>query len=277
MATYAIGDIQGCYDELIALLALVRFKADTDVIWFVGDLINRGPASLKTLRYISGMGDNAVVVLGNHDLHLLSCRYLERMNPTKKDTTEEILKAPDCERLLDWLRLQKLAYHDPSLEFTMVHAGLPPAWDVDTATSLAREVETVLAGDDFITLLDQMYGNEPTSWDTTLSGWPRLRFIINALTRLRFSDSDGSIDMNYKGPLGSQPKSLHPWFELNSRPKNQRIVFGHWSSLQLTMDEQEKFEVYPIDTGAVWGGALTALRLEDMRKFAVPSSIARKF
>ena len=274
MATYAIGDIQGCYEELNNLLGRIKFKPDRDVLWFAGDLVNRGPASLKTLRLIYSLRDNSVTVLGNHDLHLLSCRYLERMNPTRKDTTTEILNAHDCDKLLDWLRSQKLAHHDPHLGFTMVHAGMPPSWNAETAVSCAKEAEALLAGPRFVEVLDNMYGDEPSSWHNALSGWPRIRFVINALTRLRFSSADGSIDMKYKGPLGSQPESLRPWFELNERPRHERIVFGHWSSLRLSPAEQEQFAVYPIDTGAVWGGELTALRLEDLEKFSVASSIA---
>ena len=274
MSTYAIGDLQGCYDELIALLQLIKFNADNDQLWFVGDLVNRGPASLRTLRFVRDLSDNSSIVLGNHDLHLLSCRYLERMNPTKKDTTREILEAPDCEALLEWLRHQNLAHHDSNLSFLMVHAGLPPDWDTDETLRRAREVEQQLRSEDFIVFLDQMYGNEPTRWDNQLSGWPRLRFIVNALTRLRFSQANGCIDMQYKGPLGSQPESLQPWFELNDRAPSERVVFGHWSSLRLSAAEEKRFRVYPVDTGAVWGGELTALRLEDLRRFSVPSSVA---
>ena len=274
MATYAIGDLQGCHDELIDLLQLIKFSADRDQLWFVGDLVNRGPASLRTLRLVRDLSDNSTVVLGNHDLHLLSCRYLQRMNPKKKDTTREILEAPDCEALLDWLRIQNLAHFDPALSFLMVHAGVPPTWDIGETCRLAAEVEQQLRSDNFIAFLDNMYGNEPTRWDEKLSGWPSLRFIVNALTRLRFSLADGSIDMQYKGPLGSQPETLKPWFELNTRPPAERIVFGHWSSLRLSTQEQERFQVYPVDTGAVWGGSLTALRLEDLRRFSVASSVA---
>ena len=274
MATYAIGDLQGCDDEFSALLHEINFSADSDRLWFVGDLVNRGPHSLKTLRHVYDLRENSIIVLGNHDLHLLSCRYLDRMRPTKKDTTQEILDAADCDQLLDWLRCQKLAHHDANLGFTMVHAGLPPGWDVEQASAYAKEVELHLQGEQFIDLLNNMYGNEPTRWEETLQGWPRLRFVVNALTRLRFSKADGSIDMQYKGALGSQPSSLKPWFELNQRPSRQRIVFGHWSSLVLDKNQQQQYSVYPIDTGAVWGGRLTALRLEDLRLFSVASSVA---
>lgn len=274
MATYAIGDLQGCDDEFCALLSKINFKPDADQLWLVGDLVNRGPLSLRTLRHVHSMRDNCVVVLGNHDLHLLSCRYLDRMQPTKKDTTQEILDAPDCDQLLDWLRRQKLAHNDKSLAFTMVHAGLPPSWDIEQTNICAREVELHLRGENFIELLDNMYGNEPTQWDESLQGWPRLRYIINALTRLRFSHADGRIDMQYKGPLGSQPASLQPWFQLNQRPAKERIIFGHWSSLELAQSEQQQYGVFPVDTGAVWGGRLTALRLEDLSLFSVPSSVA---
>ncbi|MGR8948448.1 MAG: symmetrical bis(5'-nucleosyl)-tetraphosphatase [Gammaproteobacteria bacterium] len=274
MATYAIGDLQGCDDELTALLSKIRFTADKDQLWFVGDLVNRGPKSLQTLRHVRALRENSIVVLGNHDLHLLSCRYLDRMSPTKKDTTQEILDAADCDDLLDWLRQQRLAHFDPSLNFAMVHAGLPPTWDVKNTVSYAQEVEHVLQSESYVDLLENMYGNEPTRWDDSLEQWPRLRFIVNALTRLRFSNADGGIDMQYKGPLGSQPQTLKPWFQLSKRPSDERVVFGHWSSLRLSKAEQHKYAVYPIDTGAVWGGRLSALRLEDLTSFSVASSVA---
>lgn len=274
MATYAIGDVQGCYDELRALIRAIQFKSDADTLWFVGDLVNRGPKSLAALRYIRSLSDNAVVVLGNHDLHLLSCRYLAHMKPKKGDTTQDILAAADCEDLLDWLRQQKLAHHDESLGFTMVHAGLPPDWGALQSVRYAEEVTTLLRGDNYVELLENMYGDESLRWSEDLAGWQRIRFIINALTRLRFSRPNGSIDMSYKGPLGSQPYPLRAWFEVSKRSPDERIVFGHWSSLKLSKEEMKRLAVYPVDTGAVWGGKLSALRLDDLTMLSVDSKIA---
>lgn len=261
MAIYAIGDVQGCYDELIQLLEKINYRPDKDQIWFTGDLINRGPKSLQTLRFIYEMKDNAVVVLGNHDLHLLATAY-DHEKPGKKDTINDILAAPDREDLLNWLRRQPLMHKDDKLGLVMVHAGLHPFWTVDQARSLAHEVEKVLRSDKHLDFYRHMYGDKPRIWSDKLKGWARLRYITNILTRMRFCDDKGSVRMSPKGKPGSQPAGLKPWFDIESRrSKDAHIIFGHWSTLAL-LEDREYHHVYPLDTGCLWGGRLTAMRID---------------
>ena len=275
MATYAIGDIQGCFDELEALLARIAFDPDRDHLWLTGDLVNRGPKSAEVVQAIRALGDRAIVVLGNHDLHLLACAIVDRFKPGRKDTFGDVLAHSDADALLDWLRRRPLFHRDPALGFAMVHAGLPPQWSLDDAATLAAEVEAVLSGDDYATFFEHMYGDEPDTWDDALTGWPRLRLITNYLTRLRFTQTDGRIDFRFKGPLGTQPDALVPWYELYPAPASgEAIVFGHWSALHLSRETMREKRIYALDTGAVWGGQLTALRLDDGEFFAVDSSIA---
>lgn len=258
MAVYAIGDIQGCFRELQQLLAHLRFDPGQDTLWFAGDLVNRGPHSLETLRFVRSLGDSAVSVLGNHDLHLLAAATLT--NKLKaKDTLHPILDAPDRNELLDWLRRRPLLHHDAELGYTLVHAGLPPQWDLPLAQACAREVETQLRRDDYADYFTHMYGDEPSRWSDTLEGWGRLRFITNCLTRLRYCDAEGNIALAYKGAPGSQPPGLKPWFEHKQRRSwNLKILFGHWS----TLGERDDDGIYPLDSGCLWGGQLTALRLD---------------
>lgn len=258
MAVYAIGDIQGCFRELHHLLDTLHFDPAQDRLWFAGDLVNRGPHSLETLRFVRGLGNAALSVLGNHDLHLLAAADKPaRIN--KHDTLHPILDAPDREDLLDWLRHQPLLHHDATLGFTLVHAGLPPQWDLAQAQACAREVETVLRGADRADYFAHMYGNEPALWSDDLCGWARLRFITNCLTRLRYCDNDGRISLAHKGAPGSQPAGLLPWFTLpRRRSRDLNILFGHWSTLGLRDDPG----IYPLDSGCLWGGQLTALRLD---------------
>ncbi|MGB5396865.1 MAG: symmetrical bis(5'-nucleosyl)-tetraphosphatase [Gammaproteobacteria bacterium] len=260
MAVYAIGDIQGCYDELYQLLGKLNFNADKDQLWLTGDLVNRGPKSLETLRYVHAMRDNIVVVLGNHDLHLLATAYHHK-KPGKKDTLDDILNASDNTELFDWLRHQPLMHRDDILGFTLVHAGIHPHWSVDTALKLAGEVEQVLRSDEHTRFYQHMYGDKPLLWDDTLSGWSRVRFITNILTRMRYCDASGHAPMNAKGPPGSQPQGLFPWFEMERASSTERVIFGHWSTLPVNAD-YEKYNVYPLDSGCLWGGALTALRID---------------
>jgi bis(5'-nucleosyl)-tetraphosphatase (symmetrical) len=258
MAVYAIGDLQGCFDELQALLDKISFDPVEDQLWFTGDLVNRGPKSLETLRFIHDLGPAAVTVLGNHDLHLLASAYGSRMDHAK-DTLKPVLAAPDREELIDWLRRQPLLHHNAALGFTLVHAGLPPQWDLQLAQCCATEVETVLRSDGIGDFLANMYGNKPKQWSGKLTGHDRLRFIINCFTRLRFCDTDGRLDLKSKGAPGSQPDNYLPWFEIPSRAsKNLNIIFGHWSTLGLRNDPG----VYPIDSACLWGGQLTALRID---------------
>ena len=267
MAIYAIGDVQGCFAELQALLAKLAFDPSRDRLWFTGDLVNRGPQSLATLRFIRALGDAAITVLGNHDLHLLAVAH--GISHTKhRDTFGDVLDAPDREELLDWLRRQPLFHHEDG--FYLIHAGLPPQWSLEAAASYAREVEKVLQGEDFREFLGRMYGNQPDAWSASLSGWDRLRFITNCLTRLRYCTRDGHTEFKQKGAPGTQPRELLPWFEVPHRKSAEaRIVFGHWSTLGFHAANN----AFCLDTGCLWGGELTALRLEDgpLQRMSVPS------
>ncbi|HWP94996.1 MAG TPA: symmetrical bis(5'-nucleosyl)-tetraphosphatase [Gammaproteobacteria bacterium] len=258
MAVYAIGDIQGCHDELRALLARLDFDPQRDRLWFTGDLVNRGPHSLAVLRFVKALGERAVTVLGNHDLHLLAVAAGAR--PLKaRDTFGDVLAAPDREPLLEWLRHRPLLHHDESLGWTLVHAGLPPQWDLAQARACAAELEAVLRGPHWREFLHEMYGNEPDRWSDTLTGKARLRFIVNAFTRLRYCSADGRLDLATKLAPGSQPEGFMPWFEVPGRASAVlRIVFGHWS----TLGPVTAPNLLPLDTGCVWGGALTARRLD---------------
>jgi bis(5'-nucleosyl)-tetraphosphatase (symmetrical) len=260
MAVYAIGDVQGCADQLEALLVRLDFDVHRDQLWFVGDLVNRGPRSLDTLRLVRSLGDAATVVLGNHDLHLLA---IARGGAPWKRTDgglEQVMAAPDREALLDWLQSKPLMHHDARLQASLLHAGLPPQWDVATALGCAREVERGLQGEQVGELFAHMYGNEPSLWHDALEGWDRLRFTINAFTRLRVCQvDDGRMLLSHKGPPGSAPRGAVPWFRVAwRRSAGERLVFGHWSALGY-VDEQG---VLGLDTGCVWGGALTAQRID---------------
>ena len=270
MAVYAIGDVQGCLDELKALLAEFHFRPHHDQLWFVGDLVNRGPRSLEVLRFVIDLGDRAMTVLGNHDLHLLAVAAGKR-RLRAKDTFDDILQAPDRDQVLTWLRTRPLLHHDPDLRLTVIHAGLPPQWDLATAKRCAREVETVLRGADYANFLEQMFGDRPDRWSEQLTGFARLRFITNCLTRLRYCDRDGVLDLVENGPPGTQDPSLMPWFEVpHRRSRSERIIFGHWATLQLNEALDPRHRVYHLDTGCAWGGALTALCLDSMRHRRVP-------
>ena len=258
MAVYAIGDIQGCFDELQALLEAIHFSPSHDHLWFAGDLVNRGPKSLETLRFIKGLGKRAISVLGNHDLHLIAAAH---GHPIASDdhTLDAILNAPDRDELINWLRQQPLLHHDAALGYTMIHAGLPPQWDLKLARQCAQEVETMLRSDNVVDFIEHMYSNKPCRWSDELSGWKRMRFTVNCLTRLRFCDGNGRLKLKYKGPPGSQPAEFHPWFELAERKSSDlNIVFGHWS----TLGKRDDPGVFPLDTACLWGGELTALRLD---------------
>jgi len=269
VAVYAIGDVQGCFDELQALLRHIRFQRVKDQLWFVGDLVNRGPKSLDVLRFVAELGRDARVALGNHDLNLLAIAAGAR-KLRAQDTVQDILEAPDGDALMEWLSQQPLLVQEPGIPYTMVHAGLAPQWDVAEAARLAREVESALGGDDRARFLENMYGNKPTRWKGRLDGWKRLRFITNAFTRIRYIDADGRLDMTQSGPPGSQPRTLMPWFEAKKRrSQKEPIIFGHWATLQMEQSLDPVHRVYHLDTGCVWGGELTALRLDDERYFYV--------
>jgi len=255
---YAVGDIQGCDEELQTLLERLKFSADRDQLWFVGDLVNRGPDSLPALRRVRSLGDNAVVVLGNHDLHLLAVAHGAR-RPRPSDTLDEVLAAPDRDALLEWLITRPLA-HAQGADL-MVHAGLVPQWTVAGTLALAREVGEALRHDPRA-LFEHMYGNEPDRWDERLAGVHRLRFAINVLTRLRVCTADGRVDLGVKGEPPSPPSPLRPWFAHAGRASREaRVIFGHWSALGLVREHG----VIGLDTGCVWGGALSAVDLDSER------------
>ena len=260
MATYAIGDVQGCYDELMALLSRIRFDAARDRLWLVGDLVNRGPRSLDVLRFVRGLGDRAVVVLGNHDLHLVA-QFEGFERARADDTFRDVLDAPDARDLVDWLRRRPMLHSEGG--WTMVHAGLLPVWSVGRAAALAREVEAALRETDYRLFFANMYGSKPDRWDDSLAGWDRLRVIVNAMTRMRFVNGDGVMEFHSNGV--QPPSGYRPWFE--GRRDDGMLVFGHWSALGLQLAPRWA----GLDTGCVWGGALTALRLEDRWLVQVPS------
>ncbi|GMR16287.1 MAG: symmetrical bis(5'-nucleosyl)-tetraphosphatase [Gammaproteobacteria bacterium] len=257
MATYAIGDLQGCYDSLLGLLDKLKFDKAKDTLWFAGDLVNRGPDSLATLRFVKSLGDRAITVLGNHDLHLLA--IAAKHKKTSDASLQEILNADDADELLNWLRHQPLLHNDSQLNFTMVHAGIYPGWSLRNAQQHASELESVLCSDDYLDFIFNMYGNLPEKWNNNIEGWDRLRFICNSFTRMRYCEADGSLNFKSHGAPGIHPENTLPWFETPQRKaKQDRILFGHWS----TLGTINKKNVYALDTGCVWGGQLTALRID---------------
>lgn len=267
MSTYVVGDLQGCLPQLQCLLEQIGFDAGQDTLWCTGDLVNRGPASLATLRFIHSLGDACVTVLGNHDLHLLAVAYAGA--PMKRsDTLQEILDAPDAETLLQWLRHQPLLHQEH--DFTLVHAGIAPQWSIETARQLAREVEDCLRGNNYAAFLQNMYGNQPDIWDDSLAGYDRLRVITNYLTRMRFCYADGRLDLaNKQAPEQAKP-GTYSWFRVPGRKaSNDNIVFGHWAAL---MARANTPHVFALDTGCIWGESLTAMRLEDRRYFSCDCS-----
>ncbi|MDF2153230.1 bis(5'-nucleosyl)-tetraphosphatase (symmetrical) ApaH [Vibrio sp. CAU 1672] len=266
MATYIVGDIQGCFDELQCLLELAQFSPQHDQLWFAGDLVARGNKSLETLRFAKSLGNSGRVVLGNHDLHLLAVSIgIKKLK--NKDKTAAIFAAPDKEELLHWLRHQPLfAEHD---EFVMSHAGISPEWDLATARTCAREVEAILQSSNFPWLLENMYCNTPDRWTPDLNELERYRYTINAFTRMRFCHLDGRLDMDCKLPPSEVAESeLLPWFELPQRiALHKPVLFGHWAALEGYHGEN----VIGLDTGCVWGGNLTMLRWEDKQLFEQPA------
>ena len=256
MAVYAIGDIQGCFDELQALLERIEYAPGEDTLWLAGDLVNRGPHSLETLRF--AREHQAITVLGNHDLHLLASAMVPKHRKSK-DTLHQIMEARDGEELMHWLRHQPLLHHDEDSGYTMIHAGLPPQWDLQLAKQCAAEVEQVLRNEDHPEYFSLMYGNKPHRWKDSLEGWDRIRFITNCFTRMRYCDQKGRLALSEKGPPGSQPAELKPWFEWPERKsRDMKILFGHWS----TLGNYQGNGVYALDTGCLWGGSLSALRID---------------
>lgn len=273
MATYAIGDLQGCLDPLEALLERIDFDPATDRLWFVGDLVNRGPQSLEALRFVRGLGDLAITVLGNHDIHLLGCHFGTRVT-RGRDTLEPILNAADRDELIDWLRRQPLLHHDPALDWTLVHAGIHPAWDLATAVAAARETEAAMQADEPRAFFAEVFGNRSDHPDDGTTPIDRQRFAINVFTRMRYCHADGRLDFAEKRPPAEADPTLTPWFALPGRAMaGQRIVFGHWSTLG---PAKPRANTWGIDQGCMWGHQLTALRLEDETLFAIDCSSARK-
>ena len=266
MATYAIGDLQGCFVELQDLLRHVGFNPKQDRLWLVGDLVNRGPESLDVLRFVKDLGERATAVLGNHDLHLIM-RAEGFGRESKDDTLAPILDAPDRGELLAWLRSRPLFHVEG--EYAMVHAGLLPQWSVTQATELAEEVSVALSKKKKYTdLLQNMWGSKPDSWHDDLEGWDRLRVIVNAMTRMRFCSPKGVMEFHAKGQPDNAPDGYLPWFAVPERAsRTHTLVCGHWSALGLRMEDK----LLALDTGCLWGGKLTAVRLEDRKVFQVPS------
>jgi bis(5'-nucleosyl)-tetraphosphatase (symmetrical) len=261
--------VQGCLDPLQRLLEALSFDPAADHLWFVGDLVNRGPRSLETLRFVRQLGSAAVTTLGNHDLHLLAAREGIR-DERRNDTLRPIFAADDGDELLAWLRTQPLIHYDAQLGFVLVHAGIYPFWELREAEALAREVESLLAGERYRELLHNMYGNSPSRWNLALDGFDRARFVVNVFTRMRFCSAAGELDFDHTGPPGTQPPELMPWFAVpNRKTASQRIVFGHWAALP----HFDAANLFPLDSGCVWGRHLSALRL-DAEPLPHPVSVA---
>ncbi len=263
MAIYAVGDIQGCYDEFQQLLEQIGFDPAKDRLWLVGDLVNRGPGSLQVLRFVRSLGDSAITVLGNHDLHLVAVDAgIGQLHHT--DTLDEVLTAPDCDELLHWLRCQRLAYlEDGNL---LVHAGVLPGWTAEQTVVLASEVEEALSSDDYVDFLAHMYGNSPHGWDDSLEGYKRLRVIVNALTRIRICTPQGEMEFKFKGEVPDIPEGYVPWFDAPRRKTHDTtVIFGHWSALGLV----HRKRLIALDTGCLWGGPMTAIRLDDRDLYQV--------
>jgi bis(5'-nucleosyl)-tetraphosphatase (symmetrical) len=258
MALYAIGDIQGCGAALDALLRKIAFRRSRDRLWLVGDLVNRGPDSLGVLRRVMELGRSVTTVLGNHDLHLLAT-VAGRRELSASDTFGDVLESPDAGKIVDWLRRRPLLHHDRTARRVLVHAGIPPAWTVAEARAAARDVEDLLRGRQWRASLRNMYGNEPAAWRDDLAADDRRRFTINALTRMRYVDRRGRLDFSHSGPPGSQPKGMRPWFDVAARrARDVQIVFGHWAALGVV----RRRDIAALDSGCVWGGCLTAVRLD---------------
>jgi len=254
MATYAIGDVQGCFDEMQQLLARIGFDASRDRLWFVGDLVNRGPKSLEVLRFVRSLGAAAITVLGNHDLHLV-CQHEGVERRRKDDTFGDVLAAADARELVDWLRGRPMLHVEG--RYAMVHAALLPQWGVAQGTALAGEVEQALKGPHYREFLANLYGDRPDHWDDALAGWDRLRVIVNVMTRMRYCTPEGRIELKAGGTV--PPAGYRTWFDARPARDEPVLVCGHWSALGLKLSE--RFAL--LDSGCVWGGALSALRLED--------------
>lgn len=265
MATYVVGDLQGCLDPLKSVLTDAGFDAAQDRLWLVGDLVNRGPQSAEVLRFVRDLGPAATAVLGNHDLYLLAVAAGVPPKARERDTIASVLDAPDRDELIEWLRRVPMMHvEDP---WVLVHAGLLPQWDVPQARALAAEVEMELRGDGWRDYLQHLFGNQPAQWGEELTGWDRHRIVINTMTRMRFLNAEGGLELKPKGPPETAPEGLRPWYTFeNARWRTHTILFGHWSALGL----REMAQAIALDSGCVWGGMLTAYRLDDRKVFQVP-------
>ncbi|WP_319379989.1 symmetrical bis(5'-nucleosyl)-tetraphosphatase [Thiomicrorhabdus sp.] len=269
MATYIIGDLHGCYDELQKLLKKLDYDREKDHLWFVGDIINRGPKSLESLRFVKQLCEagKADMVLGNHDFHLLAAfsgldKYL-----SKSDRIDDILNSPDVAELVDWLRHQPLMVKHPFYQTVMVHAGIPPQWSIREALDYAKEVEVHLQSGDWQTFLkEHLFGSQPDEWIDGLQGWDRIRYIVNSFARMRYCDRNGKLEFKQKGAPQDAQSEWQPWFVFpNRRNKDYEIFFGHWS----TLGAVDAYQVHATDTGCLWGGCLTAYHLEEKKRITV--------
>lgn len=274
MTTYVIGDLQGCYDELQALLKHIDYQPKQDFLWFAGDIVNRGPKSLECLRFVKQLEQQgqAKIVLGNHDLHLLAAYAGFDKFLSKSDTLQEILQSKEAKELIDWLRKQPLMVKHPVYNAVMVHAGIPPQWSIKDAQGYAKEVETLLQSEDWKNaLVNHLFGNQPNEWHESLSGWDRVRYILNAFTRMRYCDANGALEFSLKSAPESDQKRkeafpYEPWFVFSNRKnKTCEIFFGHWS----TLGQIDAYQVHSTDTGCLWGGELTAYALETKQRLTI--------
>ncbi len=268
MSTYAVGDIQGCYEEFARLLDRIDFQTGRDRLWLLGDLINRGPDNLSVVRRVREMGSSAVTVLGNHDLHFLAV-HRGGHSPNRSDTFDDLLTSPRVDDISDWYRQQPFIVRDKVLGYAMVHAGIPHLWKMRKALELAAEVEEVIRGSTCEQYFRELYGNEPDRWKESWDGMERWRVVTNYFTRMRLIDADGTLDFSHKGALEDAPEGFSPWFSLRAEePLKQTLLFGHWAALEGHTDDDR---IIGLDTGCVWGRSLTCMRLEDGRLFSVPS------
>jgi len=271
VATYAIGDIQGCYRQLLKLLKKLEFNPQRDRLILLGDLVNRGPQSLEVIRYAMQNEASIDIVLGNHELHLLGVLDGVKL-PRPTDTFHDVVNAPDREAIRDWLITRPMAIYEQTRNVVVTHAGIHPEWTLQECLELAKEVEEVLQGPERTAMFENMFGNKPRRWCDSHSGWKRTRFIINALTRMRYLTTSGKMDFEEVRPPGEQLPNLIPWFEYpNRKPIDATIVFGHWSALGVFQEPG----VLSLDSGCCWGRRLSAARI-DTRSFEIISVRCKK-
>ena len=269
MTTYVIGDLQGCFDELQSLLKSINYQSENDHLWFVGDIVNRGPKSLECLRFVKELNEQgkADMVLGNHDFHLLAAYAGLEKFTSKSDTLSDILNDPDVDNLLDWLRLQPLLVTHPIYQAVMVHAGIPPQWTINEAKTYAKEVQQQLAQPDWQNfVVNHLFGSEPNTWNNSLSGYDRIRYIVNAFARMRFCDANGKLEFKLKSAPSDSQAEYQPWFVFpNRRNKDYEIFFGHWS----TLGAIDAYHIHSTDTGCLWGGQMTAYAIESKQRYTI--------